>query len=76
MNNVRRHHINAIISTLQDRLSQLETIRDEEQEAYDSMPDGLKESDRGQQAEQACSELDDACSNLESVIDSLENAKE
>jgi hypothetical protein len=86
MNKERRKAISDLISALQgiDLTSikdQAETIRDEEQEYLDNMPDSFKEGDKGQTAENAISALDDAISALEQIdldeiISYLENAAE
>jgi hypothetical protein len=76
MNNDRRKQINKAVALMQEALSILETARDEEQEYYDNMPEGLQGSERGEAAEQAVSNLEDACSNLEDAISSAESAAE
>ena len=60
MNNVRRKAIRNIINRLQ-------AILDEEQEAFDNMPENLHDSMNGLESQ-------DAQSNLESAIDALEDA--
>lgn len=60
MNNTRRKAIKNIINRLQ-------AILDEEQEAFDNMPENLHDSMNGLESQ-------DAQSNLESAIDSLEDA--
>ena len=72
MNNARRKIIEKAIGDLQQIFADLEACRDEEQEAFDGMPEG----ERGQQSEAAISELDSAIGDIENVISSLETAKE
>lgn len=79
MNNVRRAMIKKLIETLQaidleTPKSDLEQIKDEESESFENMPDGLKQSDRGQASETAVSTLEDAFNELESAFDALANA--
>lgn len=45
----------------------LESVRDDEQSAFDNLPEGLQQSERGQAMEQNVSYLDDAISSLESI---------
>ncbi|URC17912.1 hypothetical protein SEA_GARDENB_55 [Microbacterium phage GardenB] len=79
MNKQRRKDIEAIISKLADLEAlknevqeAIEQVRDEEQEYYDNMPEGLQQSDRGYQAEEAANQLDEAASMLDDLdIDSL-----
>jgi uncharacterized coiled-coil DUF342 family protein len=62
----------------------LEAIRDDEQEAFDNMPEGLQQSDRGQASEEAINhlftaidaldELDDAPDFTE-ALEALDNAE-
>lgn len=71
MNNQRRKEIAAILNEFADLRSRLETIQSDEQDAYDNMPEGLKDSERGQKAQEACSRLDDAvtaCDDFESAL--------
>lgn len=77
MNKARREQINEIKVRLQNCLEELETLRDEEQEYFDNMPEGLQNSERGQAAELAAGNLAEACDNLETIIgDYLESAVE
>lgn len=59
-----------MLRDINDRLSsirdEIETVMDEEQEAYDNLPDGLRESDKGDQ-------MADNVSELQGVIDTIEN---
>ncbi|QKY79297.1 hypothetical protein SEA_BLAGE_54 [Microbacterium phage Blage] len=79
MNNQRRKEIQEVINKLADLdalrneiKEEIERIRDEEQEYYDNMPEGLQQSDRGYKAEEAASQLDDAAQQLEDLdIDGL-----
>lgn len=74
MNNERRARIRAIISKLEELNSEIEDIRSEEQDAFDNMPEGLQSSERGDQAQEAISNLE-SCS-LDDVIGYLYNAAE
>lgn len=76
MNNQRRKEINAVLNELADLRSRIETIQSEEQDAYDNMPEGLQQSERGEKAEQACSELDDAISAFDDLESALNGAAE
>lgn len=74
MNKARAAKIAKLAASLQEVHSILEELRDEEQSAYDNMPESLQSSDRGQATEAAAGELDNATSSLQDVIDALENA--
>jgi hypothetical protein len=72
MNKERRKAIADLISALQaidlsQIRDQVESIRDEEQEYFDAMPENFQSGDKGQAAETAISALDDAISALEYI---------
>ena len=48
---------------------EVEQIKDEEQEAYDNMPEGLQQGERGQQASEAIENLDNALTALREIAD-------
>lgn len=76
MNKARRMRLIAVQSKLSDLKAEIEQIRDEEQEAYDNLPESIQDSPRGERMEEAIDELYDAASDLEGVIDTLEAATE
>lgn len=43
----------------------LETLKDEEQEAYDNLPESLRESERGEKAQYSVDKLDEAFNALD-----------
>lgn len=67
MNNARRKSLTAALGLLDEAQALADqafeivsTIRDEEQEAFDNMPEGLQQAERGEV-------MSEAISNLESV---------
>lgn len=55
----------------------LDAVKDEEKEALDAMPDGLKAGDRGQEMEAAVSQLEEAVDALDSLgFDAIGRAME
>ncbi len=56
-----------IQSEIDSIVGELESLRDETQEKFDNMPDGLQQGDSGQLLESRVSSIDDAISTLESV---------
>lgn len=88
MNNQRRKEINEIAARIaglqeiaREIIGALESIRDDEQDYFDNMPEGLQAGERGEKAENAISALDDVISDIESFVDSdfdtqLESAAE
>ena len=80
MNQDRRAKIEAAVeelrnalSTMQELHSTLESLRDEEQEAFDNLPEGLQQADRGQSMEAIASALDDAVDTLSSALGDIDN---
>lgn len=53
--------------------SAIETIRDEEQEKFDNLPEGLQQSENGQKFEEIVSSLDEAISNLQDAINNIDS---
>ncbi|UUV43250.1 hypothetical protein RCCWILLIS_78 [Rhodobacter phage RcCWillis] len=79
MNNARRAEIDKIVKALEDfdfepHMEGLESVRDEEQEAFDNMPESLQSSDRGQASEAALEALQEAYDAIEQARDSLQEA--
>lgn len=73
MNKVRRAKISAVINIINDKVtSELEDILNDEQEAFDNMPEGLQCSERGEQSEEAIGILEDVLSSLEEIVENLE----
>ena len=76
MNNTRRKAIKAIMDKLQDLMDDIEAIKDEEQEAYDNLPESIQNSERGEAMDSAIYNLDDAAESVQLVLDALEEAAE
>ena len=88
MNKDRRKEIAALASRVQeiaeliDSLkSDLENVRDEEQDYFDNMPENMQDGDRGTRAQDALNGLDDALSALDdfdgdTITGSLDTAAE
>lgn len=59
MNKERREELLEVVDILEDAISRLSDIRDEEQDALDSLPDGLQESVTAQAMQEALGTLDE-----------------
>lgn len=57
---------------LEDAVSEAESLRDEEQDAFDAIPESLQQSDRGQTSESAIAAIEELVSSLETARDSLQ----
>ena len=47
-------------------------MKDEEEDKFDNMPEGLQESERGEAMQEAIEQLETACDNLDEAISSLQ----
>lgn len=72
MNNARRKQIEMIkirlweiMEVASELRSELESVRDDEQDYLDNMPEGLRCSEKGEKAEAAIEALEEAISALE-----------
>lgn len=84
MNKIRRKELARIIEKLEalDALraeiqEEIESVMDEEQEAFDNMPEGLQESERGEQMQEYIDAMQYAMDDLEnfdieSIMDQLQ----
>lgn len=75
MNDQRRKAIEAVLADLADLRVRVEAIQQEEQEAFDNMPEGLQQTPNGQASEAAASALDDALAAFDEIESSLDEAK-
>ena len=74
MNEEKRHRLRDAISMIEKGASVVESVKDDEQDSFDNMPENLQESDRGIAMEDAIGELEDAFSSAKDAIDSIERA--
>lgn len=75
MNNTRRKQIQVIIDKLVALQEDLERIQDEEQEAFDNIPESLWETERYEMNEEAIENLDTAKDSLDTLLEYLEYAQ-
>lgn len=59
MNKDRREELLDVIDLLNDAIDRLNEIKDDEQDAFDSMPEGLQYSSRGDAMQEALATLDE-----------------
>ena len=83
MNKERRKELSSIIDRIaalgakidevkqirDDIVSDLESVRDAEQESFDNLPESLQDGERGQDMQSAIDNLDNALQDLESLDD-------
>lgn len=76
MNAQRRKAINLVMNSIMDFRADIETIRDEEQEYFDNMPDNIQMSEKGEKAEEVVSNLDEAMNCFDEIENYLTTAAE
>ena len=72
MNKERRKKVTDAIAAIGKIEELIQNILDDEQEAFDNMPEGLQASDNGMASEEAQENLDAAIDALEEAIGYLE----
>jgi prefoldin subunit 5 len=75
VNEDRRKKIDELISTLEQLKADIETVRDEEQEYFDNMPESFQSGSKGDAVTAAIDALETALSSCEEVSTGLEDAK-
>lgn len=76
MNKNRRKQIDDVLEQLNPLLLEIESVKDEEQEAYDNLPESMQNGDKGEKMADAVNNLEYAFDSLTEVIDYLESAKD
>lgn len=76
MNKNRRNWLTNVITALEQAKEEIESINSEEEEAYENLPDNLKESEMANAMYDNMDSLTSAADDLESVIDNLQEIVE
>lgn len=74
MNKGRRKEIEKAMSLIEEASELLSTARDEEQDYYDNMPEGLAGGEKGDNAQACVSALESAISSLSDALSEAENS--
>lgn len=72
MNKARRKQLEEIVNALEEQKFTIESVCEEEQEAFDNLPESIQYSEQGETMESDISDMVDAVSDLENVISSLQ----
>lgn len=72
MNKARRKWLTDTIEMLEQAKQELENISDDEQEAYDNLPESIQDSERGETMQENVDDIEDASSSLQDIIDQLQ----
>lgn len=76
MNRQRRQWLQNTIEAIENAKIELESIRDEEQECFDNLPESIQYGERGDAMQENIDEIDSEISNLEDVISNLNDIVE
>lgn len=71
MNKVRRMRLEAVIEKLEELQSEISCIAEEEQDAYDNLPESIQLSDRGDVMSENVSSLEELDETFEELKDSI-----
>lgn len=74
MNKDRRKQLEDAKDSLDEIIATLSDIRDEEQDAYDNMPESLQSSDNGSRMTYAIDAIDEAISSVEEAQQHIDTA--
>lgn len=74
MNKERRTRLAAIAQQIAGLIEEAEALRDQEQDAFDNMPEGLQQSERGETMEQAIEAIATAIDGLEQAREAVDEA--
>lgn len=74
MNNIRRKKIAKLMEQLEELKTTLEEIQEEEEEAFDNIPESLWGTERYEMAEAANDNLTSAIDSFEELLEYLEEA--
>ena len=73
MNKTRRENLQKAIDLLSQAKDIIDYVADEESEARDNLPENLAGSERYEQMDENCDELESAADDLDGVIDQVAN---
>lgn len=77
MNKQRRKALEEIIGKLEELKEEIEAIQEEEQEAYDNIPESLQDTDRANHMYENIDALEEVASNIQDYgIDALQEILE
>lgn len=74
MNAARREQLKRAMTLVGEAWGILEAVADEEREAFENLPEGLQQADRGQAMEEIADKLDEIRDTLQSAEGDLEEA--
>ena len=76
MNKARRKQIEKALDLLQQASEIIAEVGDEEEEAFDNIPESIQESERGEKMQEYIDTIDEAVGAIDEVKDNLETILE
>ena len=76
MNNDRRKELSRLSVQIEEIKDSLESLKCEEEEYLENMPENFQDSERGERASEAINNIDSALSTLGEAISCMESARE
>lgn len=74
MNKQRRNELEKVSDLLREAYDLLDSAKGDEEDAFYCMPDGLKESERGEQMQENIMNLEEALSSITDAIEAVDDA--
>lgn len=71
MNNARRKWLKDVISSLEYARDELDFLAEEEERAYDNLPDNIQDSEKGNIMYENVDVLQTAASDIADILDSI-----
>lgn len=72
MNQEQRKKIGKIVGILEDQRDDMTEMREEEQEKFDNLTEGLQQTENGEAMEIAITQLENGADDLDGVITTIE----
>ena len=76
MKNARRKEIEKITADLEAIKERIEALQEEEQDAFDNLPESIQYGERGDKMQSAIDNLEYAADNIQDSLDNLCEASE
>ena len=76
MNNARRKQIEKITAELESIKERIEALQQEEQDAFDNLPESIQYGERGDKMQSAIDNLEYAADNIQDCLDNQCEASE
>lgn len=74
MNNPRRTRLKNASDLLSQSIAIVEQVKEEEEEAFDNLPESLQYADKGERMQEILSQLDDVMAAIEQAMEGIDDA--